>query len=90
MPITRTTIDADGRLVIPEEIRRQANLQPGDPLEVRWQDGRIEIEPVFLPIRLVRKGHLVVAVTDEPVEPLTLEQVEAIRQAIRDEREQLD
>ncbi|HZS92352.1 MAG TPA: AbrB/MazE/SpoVT family DNA-binding domain-containing protein, partial [Chloroflexota bacterium] len=41
----KTTMDAAGRLVIPREIRRQAGLQPGMPVEVRWHDGRIEIEP---------------------------------------------
>jgi AbrB family looped-hinge helix DNA binding protein len=86
----RTTIDADGRLVIPEEIRRQANLQPGDPLEVRSQDGRIEIEPASVRIRLVRKGRFLVAVADGDVEPLTSEAVDAILQELRDERGQVD
>ena len=39
----RTTIDRAGRLVIPREIRRQAGLAPGMALEVRVNEGRIEI-----------------------------------------------
>jgi AbrB family looped-hinge helix DNA binding protein len=54
-------MDAAGRLVIPREIRREASLEPGVPLEVRWRDGVIEIEPQPLPVTLHRKGRLLVA-----------------------------
>ena len=56
-----TTMDAAGRLVIPSEIRREAALEPGVPLEVRWHDGVIEIEPQPLAVTLERKGRLLVA-----------------------------
>ncbi|MCC7104725.1 MAG: AbrB/MazE/SpoVT family DNA-binding domain-containing protein, partial [Chloroflexi bacterium] len=82
----RTTIDAAGRLVIPREVRRQAGLQPGLPVDVRWRDGRIEIEPAPAPVRLVRRGRLLVAVPEEAVPPLRTETVEAVREALRDER----
>jgi len=78
----KTTIDAAGRLVIPRAIRRQAGLQPGMALEVRCRDGRIEIEPAALPVKLVRKGRLVVAVPETDGEQLTAETVEATRQAL--------
>jgi AbrB family looped-hinge helix DNA binding protein len=55
------TMDAAGRLVIPREIRREAALEPGTPLDVRWRDGIIEIEPQPLSVTLERKGHLLVA-----------------------------
>ncbi|MBI3490243.1 MAG: AbrB/MazE/SpoVT family DNA-binding domain-containing protein, partial [Acidobacteria bacterium] len=51
-----TTMDVAGRLVIPREIRREAALEPGVPLEVRWRDGVIEIEPQPLAVTLKRKG----------------------------------
>lgn len=38
----KTTIDAVGRLVIPKELRREAGLQPGSQLEIRWRQGLIE------------------------------------------------
>lgn len=82
----RTTIYAAGRLVIPKEIRRRAGLQPGTPVEVRWQDGKIEIEPGTLPVSLVRKGRFLVAVPQMEIEPLTEETVEGTRQALADER----
>ena len=51
-------MDSAGRLVIPSEIRREAALEPGVPLEVRWRDGIIEIEPQSLAVTLKRKGRL--------------------------------
>jgi bifunctional DNA-binding transcriptional regulator/antitoxin component of YhaV-PrlF toxin-antitoxin module len=52
--------DAAGRLVIPAEIKRAAALEPGVPLEVRWRDGVIEIEPQPLAtiVALTGAGHL--------------------------------
>ncbi|MBI3980081.1 MAG: AbrB/MazE/SpoVT family DNA-binding domain-containing protein [Chloroflexi bacterium] len=82
----KTTIDAAGRLVIPKAIRHQAGLRPGVPLEVCWREGRIEIEPAALPIRLVRKGRLLVAVPKRDVEQLTAEAVAETRQTLMDER----
>lgn len=82
----KTTMDRAGRLVIPKEVRRQAGLRPGVLLDVRWRDGRIELEPAPLPIKLVRRGHLVVAVPQVAVEPLTHETVEEVREALRQER----
>lgn len=82
----KTTIDAAGRLVIPKEIRREAGLKPGMPLEVRWEEGRIEITPAPLPVKLIRRGHLLVAVPQKDVSPLTAEAVEQTRTALRRER----
>lgn len=82
----RTTIDKAGRVVIPKKIRDAAGLQPGMTLDVQCRDGRIEIEPHAAPIRLVRRGLFLVAVLDEPGEPLTTEMVEEIRESIQWER----
>ena len=81
-----TTIDAAGRLVIPKEVRREAGLQPGMPLQVRWRDGRIEIEPAPLAVELQRRGHLTVAVPRAAVAPLRGEDVEHVRRRLRRER----
>lgn len=82
----KTTIDAAGRMVIPKEIRQEAGLKPGMPLDVRWRDGCIEIEPAPLPVKLVRRGHLLVAVPQKEVAPLTGETVEHTRKTLRRER----
>lgn len=82
----RTTIDSAGRLVIPKGIREEAGLKPGMDLEIRWHEGRIEIEPAPLPVKLVRKGRLLVAVPERDVEPLTEQIVEQTRETLRRER----
>jgi AbrB family looped-hinge helix DNA binding protein len=74
-----TTMDAAGRLVIPREIRREAALEPGVPLEVRWRDGVIEIEPQPLAVTLKRKGRLLVATPATPAPPLRTATVERTR-----------
>jgi AbrB family looped-hinge helix DNA binding protein len=74
-----TTIDHAGRLVIPSEIRREAAIEPGTPLEVRWRDGVIEIEPRPLAVRLERKGRLLVAKPVDAVPALSVTTVERTR-----------
>jgi AbrB family looped-hinge helix DNA binding protein len=81
-------MDAAGRLVIPREVRRVAGLKPGVPLEVRWRDGRIEIEVAPLPVRLEQRGRWVVAVPDgaDELPPLSNDVVEQTRRELQDER----
>ncbi len=47
-----TAIDSAGRLVIPKAVRDAAGIQPGTPLEIRFRDGRIEIEPTPLEVSI--------------------------------------
>ena len=83
-----TTMDSAGRLVIPSEIRREAALEPGMPLEVRWHDGIIEIEPKPLPITLQRRGRLTVASPRRKVNTLRTTTVDRTRAQLtaRDKR----
>ncbi len=82
----KTTIDAAGRLVIPKELRREAGLQPGSQLEIRWREGLIEIEPAPLPVKLKKRGRFLVAMPDQPIEPLTSETVERTRRQLTHNR----
>lgn len=82
VPAMVTTIDAAGRLVIPSEIRREAAIEPGTPLDVRWRDGVIEIEPQPLKVKLQRKGRLLVATPARRVPPLRTAAVERTRRQI--------
>lgn len=81
-----TTMDAAGRLVIPSEIRREAALEPGVPLEVRWRDGIIEIEPQPLAVTMARRGRLLVASPTRAVTPLGAATVERTRRALATRR----
>jgi len=78
------TMDAAGRLVIPSEIRREAALEPGVPLEVRWNDGVIEIEPQPLAVTLQRRGRLLVASPHKKVGTLRSSTVERTRAQLAD------
>lgn len=84
----KITMDHAGRLVIPKEIRREAKLAPGVPLEVRWRDGRIEIEPAPAAVRPQRRGRLLVVMPRETTPALTSEAVEQTRSKLLDERAQ--
>jgi AbrB family looped-hinge helix DNA binding protein len=77
------TMDQAGRLVIPSAIRREAGLEPGVPLTVRWREGVIEIEPQPLAVTLARKGRLLVATPVEPVRQLERTTVERARAGLR-------
>jgi len=82
----KTTIDSAGRLVIPKAIRQEAGLKPGMVLDVQVRAGRIEIEPAPLPVKLVRKGRLLVAVAQRDIAVLKAATVEETRRALRRER----
>ena len=86
----KTTIDRAGRLVIPKEIRREAKLEPGVVLEIKWREGRIEIEPAPAAVRLRRRGRLLVAMPRKKTSALTLEAVEETRSKLLDDRSQVE
>ena len=75
----KTTIDSAGRIVIPKPVRDAARLVPGMALVVSFRDGKVEIEPEPRSVGLERRGSLLVAVPDEPGEPLGSDAVEATR-----------
>jgi len=82
----KTTIDHAGRLVIPKDIRRESGIKPGMALDVRWEKGVIAITPAPLPVRLERKGRLLVAVPAKDTPRLSTETVERTRKTLRKER----
>jgi AbrB family looped-hinge helix DNA binding protein len=82
----KTTIDHAGRLVIPKDIRRESGIKPGMLLEIRWEKGAIAITPAPLPVKLERKGRLLVAVPAQDVTPLKADTIERTRRTLRRER----
>ena len=81
-----TAIDSSGRLVVPKEIREQANLEPDTLLRIRYADGRIEIEPEPRAVSIRRRGRLSVAIAAEDGEPLRADTVDAVAEEIRSRR----
>jgi hypothetical protein len=55
-------------------------------VDVRTREGRIEIEPAPLEVKLERRGHLLVAVPRKPISPLTTSVVEETRRKLHHER----
>ncbi len=82
----KTTIDRAGRLVVPKPIREAAGIVPGSELTIWAADGRIEIEPAPLEIKLVKRGSLVVAMPRRKVPPLTERHVAETRERLRRRR----
>jgi AbrB family looped-hinge helix DNA binding protein len=80
---SRATIDDAGRLVIPKQIRERAGLAAGTVLEIVYREGRVEIEPAPLDVRIERRGRVSVAVPKAEVPALTAAEVEETRRAVR-------
>ena len=79
-------MDSAGRLVLPKEIRDEAQLEPGVPLRIVCNDGRVEIEPLPRDVRIVRKGRMRVAVPMEDGEALTTAVVRETLKSVRERR----
>lgn len=79
----KTTIDAAGRIVVPKSLRQVLDLKPGQALEIRAGDGRLEIEIAATPMTLQRRGKSVVAVPDAELPTLTATEVRETLERIR-------
>jgi len=79
----KSTIDSAGRIVVPKALRQALGLKPGQPLEIRAGDGRLEIEISSTPMQLKKRGKGVVAVPDADLPALTAEQVRDTLERIR-------
>jgi len=78
-----TTIDSAGRIVVPKALREALDLKPGQPLEIRAGDGRLEIAIASTPVELKKRGKGVVAVPRAELPKLTAEKVRETLERIR-------
>ncbi len=76
-------MDAAGRVVIPKALRLALGFKPGQVLEARAADGRLELEIAPTPMKLKRRGKGVVAVPERKLPPLTVEQVRETLERVR-------
>lgn len=79
----KATIDSAGRIVVPKPLRQALGLKPGQPLEIRAGDGRLEIEIAPTPMRLKKRGKGLVAIPDASLPVLTAEQVRDTLERVR-------
>lgn len=71
----KTTIDSAGRIVVPKSLRQALNIKPGQILDIRAGDGRLEIEIAATPMTLQKRGKDVVAVPESTLPTLTADMV---------------
>lgn len=83
IPPMKATIDAAGRLVVPKSLRQALGLKPGQVLEIRAGDGRLEIQVTPTPMRLKKRGKGVVAVPDDAMPVLSAELVRETLERVR-------
>ncbi|MEO8185196.1 MAG: AbrB/MazE/SpoVT family DNA-binding domain-containing protein [Deltaproteobacteria bacterium] len=79
----KAAMDAAGRVVIPKALRLTLGFKPGQILEARVADGRLEIEAAPTAMKLKKRGKGLVAVPDETLPTLTGEQVRDTLERIR-------
>lgn len=79
----RTSIGTAGRLVLPKALRDAAGLTDGMPVDLRFREGRIEIVPAPLEVRVVRRGRLHVLEASEDVPTLSRDEVDVTLDSLR-------
>jgi AbrB family looped-hinge helix DNA binding protein len=82
----KTTIDGAGRVVVPKALRQSLGLRPGSEIEITVSDGRIEMEPAPVEVRLERRGRLMVAVPSTPLPPMPASVVDQTVASLRTDR----
>ncbi len=74
--VVKAAMDTAGRVVIPKALRTVLGFKPGQVLEARITDGRLELEIPPTPMKLTRSGRGVAAVpTKGKLPPLGAAQV---------------
>lgn len=68
---------------MPKPLRQALGLTPGQPLEIRAADGRLEIEIASTPMQLKKRGKGLVAIPEAKLPPLTAEQVRDTLERVR-------
>jgi AbrB family looped-hinge helix DNA binding protein len=76
-------IDSAGRIVVPKSLREALNLKPGQALEIRVGDGRLEIDIAATPMTLQKRGKDVVAIPSIELPKLTANEVRETLERIR-------
>src|SRR5262249_41908283 len=72
-----------GRIVVPKPLRLALGLKPGQPLEIRAAEGRLEIAAAATKVQLKKRGKGVVAIPDNKLPVLTADVVRETQERTR-------
>jgi AbrB family looped-hinge helix DNA binding protein len=78
------TIDAAGRVVIPQALRRRLGLQGGSKLEIEEVDGAIVLRPARRVRVEIAEDGLPIIRAPEDTQPLTTEDVRRVLEEVRE------
>jgi AbrB family looped-hinge helix DNA binding protein len=70
-------------VVIPKAVRDQAGLEAGVEIEVQFRDGRVELEPATVPMRLIRRARHATIEADGEMPVLTSVDVRSVLERVR-------
>jgi bifunctional DNA-binding transcriptional regulator/antitoxin component of YhaV-PrlF toxin-antitoxin module len=79
----RIAIDASGRLVVPKPLRDDLGIAGPTELEAAARDGVIELTVADVATRIEDRAGTPVIIADEPVPPLTTDDVRAAIDRVR-------
>ena len=79
----RIAIDAAGRLVVPKALRAELGIRGPAELEGEARDGVIELTVADVAARVEERDGIPVIAVDEPVAPLTEDDVRAAIDRVR-------
>jgi AbrB family looped-hinge helix DNA binding protein len=79
----KTALDAAGRLVIPKALRQALGPRPGQQLEIRASDGRLEIEVAATAMRLEKRGKSIAVVPKGKLPQLSADEVRDALERVR-------
>jgi AbrB family looped-hinge helix DNA binding protein len=77
----KTVVDCAGRIVVPKALRQALSLKPGQVLDIRTRDGRLEVE--IRPPALQRKRDKWLGAVPTTRRRLTAEQVRNTLERVR-------
>jgi AbrB family looped-hinge helix DNA binding protein len=80
----KLTLDKAGRVVIPKKVRDKLHMSAGDAFEFKSTDEQIVLKPMREEGRMFKKRGMWVFHTGKP---LTLKEVNAVIESVREERD---
>ena len=88
-----TTVDSEGRITVPADLRESLDLAPGMVVEVYEEDGNLVIEPEVPPEEIIEQLHEAIeevnrnpngqTVPDEEMGPVAREHRDSIREGAK-------